>query len=251
VALSGTGTLSITYVAAFAGGTAQVIFDVTGYFVASGTTCNPATSQPPYTFPVPSILSDNFEATTIGSQWTLVDQEGDGTATISSTSAHTGLCAGKFTVSTAGTSRAYLSKDLGGAKTNVWASGWFNVAQDGVADSNVAYLRFFDGANRIADVYRQNVSGEAWLRTTDGVGGWIFTDLHVVVALNTWVQVTLHVVPAGATSTVEVLIDGVSKYSSTTVNMGTTAQLTAVHLGNELVSQQAVEYFDDVTIGAS
>ncbi len=38
VALSGTGTLSITYAAPALGPTAHVIFDVTGYFVASGPT---------------------------------------------------------------------------------------------------------------------------------------------------------------------------------------------------------------------
>jgi hypothetical protein len=37
VALSGTGTLSVTYAAPTLGPTAQVLFDVTGYFVPSGT----------------------------------------------------------------------------------------------------------------------------------------------------------------------------------------------------------------------
>jgi hypothetical protein len=36
VALGGTGTLSITFVAPSNGPTAQGIFDVTGYFVPSG-----------------------------------------------------------------------------------------------------------------------------------------------------------------------------------------------------------------------
>jgi hypothetical protein len=37
VALSGTGTLSVTYAAPTPGPTAQVIFDVTGYFVSTAT----------------------------------------------------------------------------------------------------------------------------------------------------------------------------------------------------------------------
>jgi hypothetical protein len=36
VALSGTGTLSITYAAPTMGQTAHVIFDVTGFFTAAG-----------------------------------------------------------------------------------------------------------------------------------------------------------------------------------------------------------------------
>jgi hypothetical protein len=198
---------------------------------------------------VPSILQDNFEASTIGPQWS-VDQEGDGTVAISTTTAHTGLCAGLFTVSTSSTSRAYISKDLGGSKTDVWASGWFDVAQEGVPGSNVPYLRFFDGSNRIADVYRQNVTGDAWLRTLDGSGGWSYVKLNSLMPLNTWHQVTLHVAPNGTSSTVQIWVDGVLKFSNATYDLHTTTQLTTVLLGSEHVSQQAVEYFDDVCIGA-
>jgi hypothetical protein len=204
--------------------------------------------QPPYTFPVPSILQDNFEASTIGPQWS-VDQEGGGTVAISTTTAHTGLCAGRFTVSTSSTSRAYISEDLGGSKTDLWASGWFDVAQAGQPGNNVPYLRFFDGSNRVADVFRQNDGGDAWLRTADGSGGWSYVKLNLLMPLNSWHQVTLHVAPNGTTSTVQVWIDGVSAYTSTAYYLPT-AQLTTVLLGSEHVSQQAVEYFDDVTIGA-
>jgi hypothetical protein len=155
-------------------------------------------------------------------------------------------------VSTSTTSLAYISNALGGTpKTDVWASGWFDVTQEGVAINDVPYLRFFDGANRIADVFRKNGTGDSWLRTTNGSGSWNYADLNTVINLNTWHQVTLHVAPAGATSTIEVWIDGslVSPLSAT-YNLYTT-QLTAVHLGAEHVSQKAVEYFDDVTIGAS
>jgi hypothetical protein len=208
----------------------------------------------PSEFPpsLPSILADNFEAGPgpIGSQWT-VDQEGDATVAISTEQSHTGLCAGKFTVSTSATSRAYISKSLGGSKTDVWASGWFDVAQAGVPGNDVPYLRFFDGSSRIADVFRQNNDGAAWLRTANGAGGWDYQQLNVLMPLNTWHQVILHVVPNGTTSTVQVWIDGAPTYTSTAYNLHTTTQLTTVQLGAEHVSQQAVEYFDDVTIGAS
>jgi hypothetical protein len=235
-----------------------VIFDVTGYFVGETPipTCNSTTPEPVYPseFPVnlPSILADNFEAGPgpIGSQWT-VDQEGDATVAISTEQSHTGLCAGKFTVSTSATSRAYISKLLGGSKTEVWASGWFDVTQAGVAGSNAAYLRFFDGSSRIADVYRQNDDGAAWLGIANGAGGRDYINLNVSMPLDSWHQVILHVAPNGTTSTVQVWIDGVSKYASTAYNLHTTTQLTTVQLGNEFVSQQMVEYFDDVTIGAS
>jgi hypothetical protein len=214
------------------------------------------TPEPPYTFPVPSVLQDNFEATAIGSQWTVVDQEGDATAAISTDTAHTGSCAGKFTVSASSTSRAYIYKALGGLKTDVWASGWFDVTQPGAdAGSNVPYIRFFDGPDlqndRIADVYRYNGGGDAWLRTANGSGGWTYVKLNVLMPLNTWHQVTLHVVPNGSASNVQVWIDAVLVYSNTAYNLHTTTHLTTVLLGAEHFQQQMVEYFDDVCIGAS
>jgi len=208
---------------------------------------NPAS---PFGAGVPVILTDNFEAATINPAWSVVDQEGDGTAAISTTSAHTGLCAGKFSVSAAVTSRAYITKSLGSSKTDVWASGWFDVAQEGVALSNVPYLRFFDGATRIVDVYRQNSSGDVWLRTA-GTSGWVYASLLPAVALNSWHQVAVHVIPSGAASTVQVWIDGVSVLASTTIDLHATVQLTTVQLGNELLSQQMVEYFDDVVVGGN
>jgi hypothetical protein len=187
---------------------------------------------------------------TFGAWWT-VTTAGDGTATISTAQHHSGTCAGLFTESANTGSQAYISNTLGGsAKTDVWASGWFYVTQEGVANSNVPYLRFFDGSNRIAEVYRQNVTGDAWLKVDNSS---TYVNLQAV-SLNTWYQVTLHVAPASSsgspTSTVEVWIDGVLKSSIATYSLATT-QLTRVQLGNEVLVQQGTEYFDDVTIGAS
>ena len=71
--------------------------------------------------------------------------------------------------------------------------------------------------------------------------------------LGTWHQVTLHVAPNGAASTIQVWIDDnvTPVYSNTHYNLHTTTQLTTVLLGAEHESQEMVEYFDDVCIGAS
>ena len=196
-------------------------------------------------------MADNFESNTFAA-WTEVDQEGDASATISTTLSHSGNCAGKLVVTTSPTSMAYIRKDLGGNKTEVWASGWFDVPQAGVVGNDVPYLRFFDGVDRIVDVFRQNSGGGAWLRTADGSGSWNYQDLHTPMPVDTtWHQVTLHVAPNGATSTIDVWIDGSSVYSSTTFDLHTTVHLSMVQLGAEHVSQQMVEYFDDICIGAS
>jgi hypothetical protein len=200
----------------------------------------------------PLLLADNFESNTFAA-WTEVDQEGDASATISTVLSVSGNCAGKLVVTTAGTSRAFITKDLGGNKTDVWASGSFNVTQEGLAGSNVPYLRFFDGAGRIVEVMRSNDDQKAWLGVTDGIGGRTYIPLNILMPLNEWHQVTLHAAPnaaGGATSTVQVWIDGSSVYSQVNVDVHTT-KLTKVQLGNEFVSQQMIEYFDDITIGAS
>ena len=138
----------------------------------------------------------------------------------------------------------------------MWASGWFDVAQPGSdTGSNVPYIRFFNGSDldndRIVDVYRDNGGGDAWLRTSNGSGGWNYIQLNVLMPLNTWHQVTLHVAPNGSASTVEVWIDSVLVYSSAKVNLHTTTHLTMVLLGSEHDRQEMHEYFDDVCIGAS
>jgi hypothetical protein len=199
---------------------------------------------------LPPLVADNFETTFAA--WTNVDQEGDATATISSEQSHSGNCAAKLSVTTAGDSRAYITKDLGGNKTNVWASGWFDVSVPGVdVDSNAPYFRFFDGATRIVEVIRSNNDGAAWLGVPNGSGGRTYIALLTPMAVGTWHQVTLHVAPNGATSTIQVWIDGTSVYNNAAVNLYTTTKLTMVQLGNEYQSQAMVEFIDDVCIGVS
>ena len=126
-------------------------------------------------------------------------------------------------------------------------------------NGNAPYLRFFDGSNRIVEVYRSNKDGKAWLGVADptAVGGRTYIPLNKPMAVGTWHQVTLHVAPGAvastATSTVEVWIDDnvTPVLTSTTTNLYTTTKLTLVQLGNEHQGQAMVEYFDDVCIGAS
>jgi hypothetical protein len=196
-------------------------------------------------------VADNFESTSFGSEWTVVAQ-GDATTTISTDTSHSGSCAGRFYVTANSKSMAYISTDLGGSMTDVWATGWFDITHPGQdTNSDVPYLRFFDGSNRIVDVFRSNGDDDAWLRTANGSGGWTYNQLNVPMPLDTWQQVTLHVAPNGAASTIEVWIDGTRVYNTTSYNLHTTTKLTTVLLGAEHDQQEMVEYFDDVCIGAS
>jgi hypothetical protein len=205
---------------------------------------------------VTTILQDDFEGTAGTSEfpkWTEVHQEGDASATISTDMANTGNCSGRLSATTSDSSMVYIRKDLGGAKTDVWASGWFNVTEAGVDGNDVPYLRFFDGPNRIVDVFRQNEGGDAWLRTAnpDPNNPWDYVQLGAMMPLDTWHQVMLHVAPNGATSTIEVWIDGIRLYHNTLYDLFAATQLTTVQLGAEHYQQEMIEYVDDVCIGAN
>ncbi|MCH6470352.1 PKD domain-containing protein [Sinomonas terrae] len=111
------------------------------------------------------------------------------------------------------------------------------------------YFRFFSGATRFVDVYRDNTTGKLWLRSLQPGGTtYTYTALGTaVVALNSWHQLAMHVIPNGATTTVEVWFDGASVYSSSTVNTAATS-VTSVMNGAEHVGQMEDTYIDDLIV---
>jgi hypothetical protein len=196
---------------------------------------------------VATILQDNFE--TDLAKWT-VYQTGDGSASVSTDMSHTGNCAGRLSISSAAGSSAYISKDLGGEKTDVWATGWFNVTQAGAALNNVPLLRFFEGTDRVVEVIRSNDDDSAWVGILS-TGGRHYEPTYALLTLDTWHQVTLHVIPNTTTTTIQVWIDGNSVYSTTTADLVLATHIARVQIGPEFDSQQGIEYFDDVVIGAN
>lgn len=70
--------------------------------------------------------------------------------------------------------------------------GWWRVrARGDEPGSNVPFARFFQGDQRLADVFRRNDNGQLWLRTTRSVGGrnYIYTSLSTTLAVGTWAHV--------------------------------------------------------------
>jgi hypothetical protein len=190
-------------------------------------------------------VADGFESGGLGN-WS-VTMEGDATVRVQWPDAHTGNCAGRFQISSASTSRANITRGLPAGATEGVADGWFRVDGQGASNSNVGFFRFFDGSNRIADVYRQNVSGGAWLRTRDSKGNFVFTSLGTDLSLGRWYHVRFHVMANGASSTIEVWIDGVQRLSTNSMWLPTN-RLTTLLLGSEHVSQVMDLRFDDVVL---
>jgi hypothetical protein len=196
----------------------------------------------------PLVVADGFESGGLAN-WTVI-QEGDATVGVLWPDAHRGNCSGRFQISTASTSRASIARSLPAGAFDAIADGWFRVDGEGQANSNVGFFRFFDGATRIADVYRQNITGGAWFRTRDSRGNFVYTPLGMDLSLGRWYHVRFHVRANGSASTIEVWFDDALRYSSSTFWLQTN-RLTTLLLGSEHVSQQMNLRFDDIVLEGS
>jgi hypothetical protein len=176
---------------------------------------------------------------------------GTGTATISSTLAHSGTCAAFLHATADPGSVANLSMPLPAGTATAYADGWFNITQAGVAGNDVPYFRFFSGSVRVADVYRYNTNGELWLRVPTPTGADVYTRLvPSAVTLSAWHHVAMRVTANGPSTSIQVSFDGTSVYSSNQVSSGATT-LSAVQLGAEHPRQMGDTYADDIVVKAS
>ncbi|WP_197061935.1 PKD domain-containing protein, partial [Sinomonas humi] len=216
-------------------------------------TCQPGTSAPSDSFPGTVVTADNFESGSLSKY--SVQATGAATVSVSSAFAQDGACSAYIHVPSDATSVGNFSTPLPSGTKEVYADGWFNITQGGASGNNVPYFRFFSGTTRFVDVYRDNTTGKLWLRSLqpDGVTYTYAALGTAAVALSTWHHVAMHVIPNGATTTVEVWIDGALLYSSATVNTSATS-VTSVMNGAEHVSQAEDTYIDDLivkSVGAS
>jgi hypothetical protein len=237
-ALSMAGTLGLLVAGSLVFGSAQA---------ATAATCSPA---PTNSYPGTIVLATSFEA---GGWCGLIPQVGGtGTATISSSTKHTGSKSAKLHVTTDSGSLANLSSPAfaSGTKTS-YADGWFNITVAGVSGNDVPYFRFFSGSTRVADIYRYNSNGQLWLRVTSPSGSFVYTKLvSSSISLSAWHHVSMRVTANGSSSTIQVWFDGVQRYSSSSVSM-LGSSLSKVQLGAEHYRQKGDEYIDDVIIKRS
>jgi hypothetical protein len=113
--------------------------------------------------------------------------------------------------------------------------------------SNVPQFRLFNGTTRLVDVYRVNGNGQMYLRLPNGSGGYTYTALGRVHALDTWNRIKVHAISAGSASTVEVWLNGTRVYSNAAVALGATS-LSSVMIGAEHFAQEGRQAVDDVVV---
>jgi hypothetical protein len=180
----------------------------------------------------PVLFSDGFESGDL-SLWTTVDG-----LTVQPSLTHTGTYAARETSAGAVT---YADKILPGSSTDMSAQAWVYV----VSRSTPTDLFGFRATTSIANVYisqtgklavRNNVSGVSTVSTTAmPTGGW-----HLV---------TLHVLVNGASSSIDVSLDGtpVGGLALAGQNLGT-SPVTAFRLGDSASGRSYDIAFDDVGV---
>jgi hypothetical protein len=97
----------------------------------------------------------------------------------------------------------------------------------------VPFFRFLDPSSaRLVSVYRQNGTSGAIGVT---YGGSYFTTSGPL-PLSTWGTIALHVIPNGASSTVEIRLNGTLIYQTASASLGT-AGVSTVQIGNDTSAQ--------------
>ncbi len=179
-----------------------------------------------------SLFADGFESGDF-SAWSQVQTAGDGAAVVQSAVVRAGAVSAQLSESATAGSKAYVRKTLSASQQELTVSGDFRVSTAGTSSGNVPFFRLLDPSGaRVVSVYRQNnTSGTVGL----GYAGANFTTTGKL-ALSTWATISVHVITAGTSSTVEARVNGALVFTSTTASLGT-AGVQAIQIGNDTAAQ--------------
>src|SRR5487761_840606 len=198
------------------------------------------------------VLDTTFDdGTTDG--WTQTTA-GVGTLTIGSGAAHDGQYGAQGNVPNATVDIANLKRSIGPAR-QAMISGWWRVPTEGASSSaNVPFARLFSGAQRLADVYRQNIVAGAnvYLRVVRAIGGTNYTFLSsgFRLALNTWVYVQFGWSLDG---TPTLIINGTTYLGGANkqTDFYAASQIDTAYLGSQEIGNQGVWHTDTVQVQVS
>ncbi len=190
------------------------------------------------------LFTDGFESGSFAA-WTSVQTGADGTATVQSSTVKTGTYAARLAATATAGSLAYARESLASAQTELTASGDFQVQSEGRPGGNVPILSLLDAAGTpLVSLNRQNKSGGI------RVGyGTTRNSTTASLALNTWVQLQVHVLATGAaTGTVDVVVNGATAYHSSSATLPATG-FSSVQIGSGSASQAFAIVADNIWVG--
>jgi hypothetical protein len=212
---------------------------------AVSATCSAGTAAPTSPLSGRQVTATTFEGNSLSPF--VATTSGNGTATVASPKAHSGTCSARLHATADVGSVANMGLALPAQTKRAGADAWINITTAGLPGNNVPYVRFFSGATRIADVFRDNATGTLWLRVTNPDGTFTYTKLLArSIPLNTWHRVQMQVRANGAKSSIEIWFDGASIFSKA-VSLGATS-LSKVQFGAEHPRQMGDSYIDDVVV---
>lgn len=213
---------------------------------ALAATCQAGTAVPVSNLGGKILTATTFEGNTLAPF--VATRSGTATVAVASPRAHTGTCSAHLQATNTVGSVANMGYGLEAGTRRASADAWVNIVSGGVRGNNVPYVRFFSGATRIADVFRDNATGTPWLRITNPNGTFSFTKLSAAnMRLNAWHHVQMQVRADGEKSSIEIWLDGAKVFSNNQVVLGATS-LTKVQFGAEHPRQMGDSYVDDVII---
>jgi hypothetical protein len=175
----------------------------------------------------PISFTDGFETGDF-SKWSSVHKAIDGTAVVQTSVIKSGTYAASLTAPSS-TSYVYLRETLAASQTDLTVSGDFDITVEGIEGQEVPIFKLYDASSvRVLYVYRRNVSGRIYVV----YGGTTYPSIQKMT-LSTWASFNVHVITAGTgVSTVEVKMDGLSIYSSSSASLGT-AGVRTLQVGND------------------
>jgi hypothetical protein len=190
------------------------------------------------------VFSDDFESGGFAAGGWTVQTGGQGTAAVVAGVGTGGSMGARLTSTTATGSFAYIQKTLPASQADATVTAAYRVTGEGASGKNTSLLKLSNtSGTRILTLQRDNVTG---LLQVNHSGSTFSTGTSL--ALNTTATIAVRVVPgpAGA-GIVEVKLDGLLVYQTTSANLGT-AKVSRFRLGNDSTRVAFAFVVDDVRV---
>ena len=178
----------------------------------------------------PVVFSDDFESGDF-SRWTQPAPHVaiDGAGAVQTAVVRSGVFAAELSAPSI-TSYSFLRATLSAPQSDLTVSGDFQITAEGAAGQDVPIFKLYDTAGvRVVYINRRNVTGQIF--AVNGSSGPVPTTGQL--ALGEWAHVTVRAIAAGAAaSTVEVSLNGVPIYRTSTASLGI-AGIRTIQVGND------------------